>query len=109
MLHERPAFPLPGVVGDVLQWTDSCLRRGRSRLEASAATREEASRPATQEELEFEQKLQAKLAELEARRTRLESLDAASAEPGSLTRDLEAAWEVCKVIDALIEGREWRV
>ncbi|HKZ82842.1 MAG TPA: hypothetical protein VJ793_04205, partial [Anaerolineae bacterium] len=64
-----------------------------------------AGKSATADQSAVQGALAARLAELRGRRERLRSGDAAS-DPGSLTRDIEAALELCTVIDALIEGLE---
>jgi hypothetical protein len=45
---------------------------------------------------------------LEALLARFLAVDAISGVPGSLTADLEAAREICAVVEGLIAGREWR-
>ena len=106
---EPAALPAPATLprlAGVLERSDSCLRRGQERVDAVTAARAQAGRPATAEELEWTQTLVAKLVALKAWRERLQSLDVAGADPGSLTRDTDAAWDLCDVIDALIEGHE---
>ncbi|MBI2403778.1 MAG: hypothetical protein HYV20_13800 [Gemmatimonadetes bacterium] len=108
--HPEPAaLPAPATfprLAEVLERSDSCIRRGQDRLDAVTGERASAARPATAEELEGVQAVAAKLVTLRAWRDRLQSVDVASADPGSLTRDLEAVWALCNVIDALIEAQE---
>ena len=110
----KPAFQrqpaaLPAAAGsprlrDVLQRSDTCIRRGERTLEDLTA-RGRAGKSATADQSAVQGALAARLAELRGRRERLRSGDAAS-DPGSVTRDIEAALELCTVIDALIEGLE---
>ncbi len=53
--------------------------------------------------------LEQKVTALEASLGKFLALDAGTAEPGSLTADLEAARAVCEAVEGLIEGREWQV
>lgn len=94
---------------DVVHRTGACVRRGRACLAASSATREREARTPTPEELEFEQTLERQVAVLEVLLDKFLREDAATADPGSLTADLEAAQALCEAVDGLIEGGEWRL
>ncbi len=95
-------------VRGVADRTEACIRRGRACLAASSATREREGRTTTPEELELEQTLERQLAVLEALLGKFLTVDAGTADPGSLTADLEAARAVCEAVEGLIEGREFR-
>jgi hypothetical protein len=43
----------------------------------------------------------------EALLNKLRAADQITGVPGSFTADLEAAREVCEVVEAMIEGKEW--
>ena len=97
-----PAAPAPGSleeVAEVAELTESCAGRIRAWLEAPASSR-------SPEEQELERSLQEKLELLEGMLEKFRGVDAAKADPGSLTADVQAALEVCAVVDGLIEGRE---
>ena len=86
--------------------TESCISGIRARLAARPATGEPDGRAL--EDLESERTLERQLTVLEALLDRLREVDPITGVPGSLTADLEAAREICEVVEALIEGTEWR-
>ena len=59
------------------------------------------------EELESERTLEEQLAVLEALLDRLREADPITGVPDSLAADLEAAREICQLVDGLIEAKEW--
>jgi serine/threonine-protein kinase len=95
-----PAWALRGDLLDTLHRTESCVRRGRAWLEASASN----PSPSTEDSV---RRVLGKLEMLEAMLGKLQSLDAQTTDGGSLTADLQAVIEVCDVVDAVIEGSEW--
>ena len=90
---------------DLVDRTESCI----SRIHARLALRPETAEPQDRrpEELESELALERQLAVLESLLDRLRVADPITGVPGSLTADLEAAREICEVVEALIEGKEW--
>jgi len=94
-------------LGDLVGRTESCISGIRARLAARPATGEPDGRAL--EDLESERTLERQLAVLEALLDRLREGDPITGVPGSLTADLEAAREICDVVEGLIEGTEWRV
>ncbi len=94
-------------LGDLVGRTESCISGIRARLAARPATGEPDDRAL--EDLESERTLERQLTVLEALLDRLREGDPITGVPGSLTVDLEAAREICEVVEALIEGTEWRV
>ena len=57
-------------------------------------------------EAEFEHTLEQQLAVLEALLVKFSVAEPVTGVPGSFTADLEAAREVCDVVEGLVEGRE---
>ncbi|HLB37181.1 MAG TPA: serine/threonine-protein kinase [Gemmatimonadales bacterium] len=93
-------------IWDVASRSESCIRRSRARLAAASASRERDGRTPTPEETDFEQRLEQRLAVLEALLDKFKAVETDSLEPGSLTVDLEAAEALYQAVDALIAERE---
>jgi hypothetical protein len=91
----------------VVRRSRSCVRRGRAWLSASSSSRTSAGRAPTRQEEDFEGQLERQLARLEAIYARLRRVDAAKADARSLTADLEAARDVCVLLEGMIDAREW--
>ena len=83
---------------------DCHSRRIRASLAASSATRVRDGRTLRQDEEEFEQALEQKLAVLEAVPASITAADVGTTDAGRL----EAARAVCEAVEGLIEGRGWR-
>jgi hypothetical protein len=89
----RGALPNPfDDYDDVVGRTESNIRRIRAHL----------ALPAPDERVTV-QTLEAQLAQLEALLDRLRRMDPITGVPGSLTLDLEAAREICEMVEALLE------
>jgi hypothetical protein len=81
------------------------ISRVRARLDSRPAIRKPESR--SLEDLESERSLELQLAVLESLLDKLRTADPITRVPGSFTADLEAAREICEVVEAMIEGKEW--
>jgi serine/threonine protein kinase len=92
-------------LSDVVGRTESCITRVRARLDSRPEIRKPESR--SLEELESEEALERQLEVLETLRDKLRAADPITGVTGSFTADLEAAREVCEVVEAMIEGKEW--
>jgi hypothetical protein len=102
----RGALPNPfDDFENVVGRTESNIRRARAHLAASTASGER-ERLRAPDEYESESTLEAQLAILEALLDRLRQMDPITGVPGSLTADLEAAREVCGMVEALLEVGE---
>jgi serine/threonine-protein kinase len=86
--------------------TESCIGRVRARL-ARSRTAEPESR--SREEFESERSLELQLEVLQSLLDKLRAADPITGVTGSITADIEAAREVCAVVEAMIEGKEWEV
>ncbi len=94
-------------LSDVVGRTESCIGRIRARLDSRPAIRKPESR--SREELESEENLERQLEVLQSLLDKLRAADPITGVPGSFTADIEAAREVCEVVEAMIEGKEWEV
>jgi serine/threonine protein kinase len=92
-------------LADLVGRTESCISSICARLGAAPGTAEPESR--SREVRESEETLERQLAVLEALLDKLRESDPISGVPGGLTADLEAAREICEVVEAMIEGKEW--
>ncbi|UCG87826.1 MAG: serine/threonine protein kinase [Gemmatimonadota bacterium] len=102
----RGAFPdLVQELADLVGRTESCISSIHARLAAGPPTAEPEGR--SRRELESEETLQRQLAVLEALLDRLREADPITGVPDSLKADLEAAREICEVVEGLIAGKEW--
>jgi len=91
-------------LSDVVGRTESCIG-GIHALLARSRTAEPESR--SREELESEENLERQLEVLQTLLDKLRAADPITGVTGSFTADIEAAREVCAVVEALIEGKEW--
>lgn len=114
-LPALPAAPPAALPGDpkavlgVVDRAETCIRRGRQYLTASSATREREQRAPREDQARRERTLEHEVALLEALLDKFAVAEPVSGVPGSFTADLETMREVCEVVEALIEGREWRL
>jgi predicted Ser/Thr protein kinase len=104
----RRASPVPlADYEDVVGRTESCISRIHARLAPGPASAQ--PKRSALEDLESEGTLERQLTVLEALLDRLRQADPISGVPDSLTADLEAAREICEVVEALIAGKEWEL
>jgi len=105
--YASPLGPLDQL-DDIAGRAESYVRRIRAVLAVSSATREREGRAAAPEEDQTEATLERQAEALEALLARFLAVDAITGVPGTLTADLEAAREICEMVEGLIEGKEWR-
>ena len=89
-------------LAEVLDRSESCVRRARGYLAASLAPRAEDPGPPGSETLERQ------LVVLEALVARFRSAEVGGDGHASLAADLAAATEACDMVEALLEAAEWR-
>jgi hypothetical protein len=105
-VNGRGAVPdLVQELSDLVGRTESCISGIRERLVARPATVEPERR--SLEERESEGSLERQLEVLESLLDKLRAADPITGVPGSFTADIEAAREVCAVVEAMIEVKEW--
>jgi len=97
----------PRDLADALHLVESSLRRIQTFREAMLEARARSGREATPDEDARWRALEQQVVMFEAVAARLRKADEQGAEPGTFSRELEAAREVWETVEGLIAGLEW--